>query len=452
MSPQALSDLDQLAFSVRDKESARLIAEAVAAYRGGALRSAIMSVWIAVAYDIIAKARELATQGEAMPKAFITKLDTAVASKDIKTMMSMETELLTSARDDFQFFAPHEFTDLERLKDDRNLCAHPAFVTEDSLFQPSLELVRTHLVHAIQHLLRHPPLQGKSAIARIETDLLSSSFPTAPKDIETFLRQRYLERSKDSLVISLLRGLLMCPIGGDHSKYAGKERQIAAALASIGRIKPVIYENELPPFAKRKANEVGDDRILAFVRMIAAEPRLWEWIEEAAQIRIAKMVTEAELEQIKEFDLFAGLDIAALKSTLAAKFDKLPPDRQQGIVADNPRAEFAGYAPTLYGRAASFRHAESLGLAVVLPLTTFFTAEHIDKLLAAVETNSQIREAVGSSAIIEKLYDETVRLLPQTGSRWREFIAEVVKGKDRSDPYSYPGVRDRLIAAGVMQR
>ena len=49
-----LTDIDMLALSVRDRESRRLIGEAITAYRGGALRSALMSTWIAVAYDIIA--------------------------------------------------------------------------------------------------------------------------------------------------------------------------------------------------------------------------------------------------------------------------------------------------------------------------------------------------------------------------------------------------------------
>ena len=52
---QGLTDIDSLALAVRDPESKRLVGEALSAYRGGALRSAIVSTWIAVDYDIIAK-------------------------------------------------------------------------------------------------------------------------------------------------------------------------------------------------------------------------------------------------------------------------------------------------------------------------------------------------------------------------------------------------------------
>ncbi|MBW4500097.1 MAG: hypothetical protein KME57_11190 [Scytonema hyalinum WJT4-NPBG1] len=57
------------------------------------------------------------------------------------------------------------------MKEDRNLCAHPAFIAEEELFQPTPELVRTHIVHAVVHLMQHQPVQGKSAIQRIMSEI-----------------------------------------------------------------------------------------------------------------------------------------------------------------------------------------------------------------------------------------------------------------------------------------
>ena len=62
---QGLTDIDSLALAVRDPESKRLIIEAISAYRGGAFRFAIVSTWIAVDYDIMAEAKELAAHGDA---------------------------------------------------------------------------------------------------------------------------------------------------------------------------------------------------------------------------------------------------------------------------------------------------------------------------------------------------------------------------------------------------
>ena len=222
-----LSDIDVLALSVRDRQSRRLINEAITAYRGGALRSALISTWISVAFDIIAKARELAGQGEAAPKAFVKKLDDAIEANDKRKLQTIEAELLTNANSDLQLLAPHEYDALSRLQEDRHLCAHPAFVVEDELYQPSPELVRAHIVHALQHLLVHAPLQGKSAIRRFEAALLSPSFPATAEEIGGFLRSRYLNRAKDVLVTNLLKGIFSAPFSSEHTKYANKIRTMA---------------------------------------------------------------------------------------------------------------------------------------------------------------------------------------------------------------------------------
>jgi len=60
-------------------------------------------------------------------------------------------------------------------------------------------LVRTHIKHAVLHLLRHPPLQGKHALKRLKDDLLRPSFPSTQKTVSDFLESRYLsEKAKYS--------------------------------------------------------------------------------------------------------------------------------------------------------------------------------------------------------------------------------------------------------------
>src|SRR3954454_9428949 len=158
-----LVDLDELVQTVRDVNAREYIAEAIAAYRVRAYRSAIMGTWVAVAYDIIAKVRELAVQGDAAAVAFVTTLDNAIAqlatnhALAVKTLQGIENDLLNQALNTFEFITPQEHVDLDRLKHDRNQCAHPAFVSDMVLFQPSPELVRTHIAHAIHHLLAHLP-------------------------------------------------------------------------------------------------------------------------------------------------------------------------------------------------------------------------------------------------------------------------------------------------------
>jgi len=164
MQNPSLSNIEELVFTVRDLTSKRLIHEAVAAYRGGAYRAAILSTWVAVSFDIISKIRELAGQGDAAAIAFETALTKAITASNLKVFQRIEKDLLTAARDTSQFLAPHQFENLDRLRSDRHMCAHPVFISNDELFQPTAELTRTHIVHSMLDLLHHAPLQGAVAI------------------------------------------------------------------------------------------------------------------------------------------------------------------------------------------------------------------------------------------------------------------------------------------------
>ena len=153
------------------------------------------------------------------------------------------TDLLSTAKDQLQLFAGHEFDALQRLHNDQNhYCAHPAFVTEEELFQPSLELARSHIVHALQILLVQAPLQGKSAVARFEADILSPSFPALPDAVERYMRSKYLDRAKDALVTNLIKRVLTAPFGAERAIFAGKERHLALVLGSIAAAKTAIYD------------------------------------------------------------------------------------------------------------------------------------------------------------------------------------------------------------------
>ena len=262
-SSSGLSDIDSLILTVRDRESQRLIAEAVTAYRAGSLRSALVSTWISVTYDLISKTRELSSQGEAAPRAFVNELNKAVDQRDLRKMQLIENQILVKANTELQLLAPHEYNALVRIQKDRHLCAHPAFILEDELYQPTPEQVRVHIVHAIRYLLAHAPLQGKSAIDRFGTDILGSSFPVTAEDIGTFVRARYLDRAKDVLVVNLIKTILSIPFGIDREKFIGRMSTLALTLREISRSKAAIYDDIMPAFVSRKFAQVHENVLLS---------------------------------------------------------------------------------------------------------------------------------------------------------------------------------------------
>lgn len=456
MTGLGLTDIDTLCLSVRDRESRRLIMEAITAYRGGALRSAIMSTWIAVAYDIIAKARELASQGEPAPKKFVEELDAAInqGNGEIRKLQKIESDLLKTANADLQLLAPHEYEALDRLQKDRNLCAHPAFVVEDELFQPSMELVRAHIVHVLQYLLIHAPLQGKSAIARFDADIVSPSFPTTSEAIGTYIRSKYLDRAKDVLVTNLIKALLSGLFSEDHVKYTGKERLFGMAIREIAKAKTAIFERIVPVYVAKKFDAVADDVLLNICTFLENDSRIWDWLSEPAKLRIKKLLEISDVEILKTHAAFDAFAVPELAEVLLSRFDSFDEKTKVSIISEHPRQEFIGRAIEIYKEAGGWRYAEMLGKAIILPLAPSFTTDDIRKVLEAIVSNSQIGLASDTPDILSSVFDSTLSILDEARPYWLKFVDDMTEQAqgDSTAHYAYPGIRIKLDSFKEIER
>ena len=446
MATYGVTDIDVLALSVRDRESRRLIVEAITAYRGGALRSAIMSIWISVVHDVFSKARELAGQGDPAAAGFVKDLDAAIDHKSVPQMQAIERNLLHTARENLQLFTQHEFDVLKRIQDDRNLCAHPAFVTEDELFQPAPDLVRSHIVHALQCLLVHAPLQGKSALNRIRVDILSPSYPATRDSIGTYVAAKYLNRAKDALVTNLVKVLLKALFLPDGQDFLPKRRQLAWTLSEVATSKTAIYEEVARPMVATYFEGIPDEDLLHLCVYLGAEPRSWTWLSEPVRMRVTRLLEHADVATLKRFMAFDAFAVADLVDFLLAKFTGLDQDGQIELISDTPRKEFVGKAIAIYSSAGNYRSAEQYGQSLIVPLAPFFTADDIRNTLDAVLGNSQISYASGTPDVLMEVFRLTQPMLEQTRPHWQRFVDEMTAqhGGKLDSHYSYPQIRARL--------
>ncbi|UBT78515.1 hypothetical protein LCH33_001869 [Pseudomonas amygdali] len=77
-----LSDLDELILSCEDPRSQQYIEEAVRCYKAGAYRSSVVACWIAVAFDLVDKIKELAAGGDKEAQAELTRFETIQKAKE----------------------------------------------------------------------------------------------------------------------------------------------------------------------------------------------------------------------------------------------------------------------------------------------------------------------------------------------------------------------------------
>ncbi len=199
-----LADLDELVMKCRDERAKKYIDEAVRCYRSGAYRAAVVATWIAVCFDIVDKLRELAGAGDLQADAKAKEVAKHVASNDIAASLKFEAGIPELALE-FEFVSNTEKIDLERLKVDRNRCAHPTQNNDAEVFEVPSELARLHIRNAVCHLLQHEPAQGKAVLERLWNDIESASFPLTSEKVLDRLNAGPLRRARQALIRNFIQ-------------------------------------------------------------------------------------------------------------------------------------------------------------------------------------------------------------------------------------------------------
>jgi hypothetical protein len=448
MLSDSLQSLEALVLSVRDRSSARLAEEAINAYHAGAFRAAILSIWVAVCADIISKLRELATGGDAAAEKDIKRLQGWIERHELKSLQQFENSLIEVARDKFQMLFGHEATALVRLRDDRHLCAHPAFVSDEEFFTPTAELTRSHIKHAILYLLSRAPVQGKQLIERFDRDLLGGSLPIKRDEIELVLRQNYLASARPASVVNLIKALAKSLVGSEAYAYKGKEERIAMALAALGRIAPGVYESDLPPVIERLGVELGDSAILSMCYYIGEESRIWEWLGHAGQARILAKIDSAPLSEVRV--ALTARHIETIGARLLTRLKAEGTSTLEEILQIAPARAFIEEVLSLYGASTNYRMAEARGTQLLVPHAQYLHQSDIESLDRLIQENryNQIVHASQTAAVLSQVFDRTRHLLPDSAPHW-EAIAAYIGKKNAANTYEYPRFFEMLEKAGI---
>lgn len=444
---ESLASLDALLLTVRNTESQRLAADALAAYRGGAYRAAIMSLWVAIATDLISKLRELSTRGDAGAKAEIEELDTLIAGNATRRLQAFEAGLIKKAEGTFGMLLKHEATALRRIHEDRNLCAHPAFVSEDELFSPNAELVRSHFVHTITYLLSRDPVQGKQLIRRFEKDLLGGAIPKSPDQLELVIRDNYTLHSKESSRIGLMKGLASSLVGKEAERFKRFEIQVAEALAALGRVDKVNYEKVLPPMFERWGKELSEDKLLDICIYMEAEPRVWNWLGNVGQIRILAKIENMLLDDLVRSRVFHARHNSAVGDKLLVRLQSEGEETLEEFIAKWPCPSFIIAGLDLFGRSTTFAMAGKRGRNLILSHAQYYKAEHFAILSRKIQDNKgdQILFAYQTEQVLLRLLEQATDANQEAKSAW-EAIAEYIVGRFAHE--EYPQLLERLKGLG----
>ena len=414
-----LTDLDELLEGVRNDRSREYISEAISTYRAGAYRSAIIATWVAVCIDIIDKIRELSLEGDKRAKNLETRLD-KLKDTSIKDFQIYENSLLEYAQKNILIISSHESVLLQRIKDDRNFCAHPDFINDAQGEQITAEGARAHIVNACNILLHHTPIRGKILIKRIEKLVAEISF--SPDEETAYIvlsSEHYLNfgRAQDSVFRNLTAIFLKNIFKGNRFSYSRIER-LSSALQAISKLKSDVYGNTLKERLDSQLSDMTDARL----KRIFLLPHLWSRIGNPIQKRIIELVLTLPPNDIIKYKLNLSAEkIPAIKSALITRFESFEDNNKLKVIAGCPIKEFKTLAIQTFIASGNYNIAHTNGQQYLLPYAPYFDRDDLQNILNESRENSQILPARGMEEIFISFFNETKQTIPEYGDMWLEF-------------------------------
>ncbi|MFE2850124.1 hypothetical protein ACFXJO_03205 [Streptomyces lavendulae] len=438
-------NLEERITRVWHQEVRPLVADAYRCHSTGTPRAAIVATWTAVCADIIHKLYQLAEDGDGTATDVVKRIESARSKADaeaLKTMQVVERNLLQNALD-LELIDFIEHRQLERLQQDRHLCAHPSLRPLGDVFAPSGEYARAHLVAALDALLVHPPTQGRKAIARYTAHVSDPSF-VGHGD---YLVQMFAQRVKSSawkqiLGIAAKHAVLELEVPEDigitasaaadrHAlcltAFAQHDREaVREAVAKVmSKFNGLPIEQQLKTIARLGGSDVFVDSL---------DETVCQQIGAYVEGRPAVVTTSSGTVVASSMIVLVGVDaVRARIPALGSKFAELSPIRKAAVIERKPSAYFTDFLAPILTSAAGWRAAESLTAMAVIPCARLVRPDQLDGILTAWAENAQCREASRMTDLAVTFWTDATQL--RSHPAWTAFVKRV--RELASDPQWY---------------
>lgn len=438
-----LADLEALLLEIQDDNIRAYAGEAIASYSAGAYRSAIVSIWIAIVYDLYQKFRILSeTYHDKAAKQNIEEIDKIRKNPDKKQVASWEREILKNACDKVQMITKLEYEHLDRIQQDRHRCAHPVLDSEGFLFQPTPELARTHIRTAIEVLLSQPPIIGKAAGEALERDVEGLYFPDDLEGVRNFLSGRHFlvgsEKYLANIILLSMKKVLFLEIPSNEPRIIKNYLLVIECLVKD-------YRNIFESLAREKLSNIlgktNDNSLQNLAFLFNIDNKFWHDCPENIKEKFKYSLKESPLNKffygIFVLHLFPEIKnnvIAFYKSpyqfngryhsNFIIELKRAKANRKESAILAK---EIVKLDIDIFIDSNSFKSGRENAERHIRPIIQIMTDEDIKYLLEQIleeqRKKGQLRDCI---FILKELFQKTINTYPDTLPLWKNFYVSII--------------------------
>ena len=407
-----ISSLDELALGCADENARTNIGEAIKCYQSGAYRAAIVNAYVAVCFDLIEKLKALADSGDGEAKTEERKLQQLQRQNDrsdpnaIKGLLEFERNLLELFRNKFDFFGKNEFDELNRLKEDRNRCAHPTFSRSSIPFSPSAELARLHIRNALVHVLTQHPRQGKAALESLENLVQLKYFPSkVPDAIERF-KESELANARPALVNAFADSL--CFNSVDKFSPMFKKNFVFIALEALIELHRSVALPRIGHNINKLLKRTDPDAIFIAGIFALRNPELAELINMSGKAVLNRWVEDPEIKVSRGNLVCLGLRIEWMRESITKVLATLNSAELGNIDYNKIPSEVIAHAAQMYGSARNWTEANKYASDFAIKFASKFSSDDLEFVLTEIsEGRADLADSHGFTQFLDALFDES---------------------------------------------
>ena len=299
-------------------------------------------------------------------------------------------------------FNHQEHRMLQRLYEDRHLCAHPAFASDDRLFEPTDELVRTHIAGIVETVLCQRPVQGRKIFEAFSEDIQSPGFPRDEGKAILFVETKYLAGMRSEIVKNFGIVLAKSMVRNVPSEWEGYRVPVVDSFNAIRLRRSESWEEILTAVAKMVNDDEPEHRIRCLA-LLADFPEVYERLEQATIDALHEVAT-SDGSLVDYPEAFAAVSLPAFKDPLIDRFEQLKDGKAGDVLESAVDMSFCANSIKRFADSGSFRSAEANFDTFVRPFAKRLPISGLDKVFEAVEENGQIWNAGGTpDSLVELL-------------------------------------------------
>jgi hypothetical protein len=399
--------IDDLLTECRTDRARIYLREAVDTFQAGNYRSCIIATWIAIVFDFVDKLRELSDSNDANATSKLQTLEHARQNDNHARLLAWERDVLEWLKDPFEIVSATEWIDLQRLKDDRNRCAHPTFQADDLPFVPSKALAWAHLDSAVRLVLSQAPTHGQRALSIVMDDVDRESFPMTADLAKRYLSAGPLGSPRPSLITNVVSALTKLLV--QHSNDERRQKRQVAALTAIYQMREADVDDKLRQSLPLILQSLSDEQLPNVLRFLRDCPFALPFPGDPAKIRIRKYIEHCAQGSLFETCRLAiqipGLDKYAVLSTKRLDLDDF------GILLTEYPHLLIDESLKRLNESSDWKETNRIGEKLILPHVELYSAKQRRKLVDCISKN----EEVGGSFVAPRILRELIRLDQENG-------------------------------------